>query len=75
MTDTYTEAELETLPQTETIFDQPALDFNSHTWVQQGYTIVDTCGTHPSQGIAIPSGMLLTRKDGVYSLVDELTRK
>lgn len=68
---TYTPEELEVLPQTTTVFDQPLLDFDKHTWVQQGYMIYDKCGTCMEQGIPIPSGKTLIKTGGHYDLVDE----
>lgn len=62
----------ENLPQTETVLDQPAMEFDSHKWQQQGYTLVDVCGTHPSQGIAIEYGKCLIKQGGHYTLVDEV---
>jgi len=76
MTDTdYTPEELEALPQTETIFNQPALEFDNHVWVQVGYTIEDHCPTGcVSQGIPIKSGTMLIKdkETGKYSIVDEV---
>lgn len=69
MTDDYTEAELEQLPQLETVFDQPKLEIDKHQWLQQGYYIIDQCCS--GMAIAIPSGQMLIKKDGRYDLVDE----
>jgi hypothetical protein len=75
MTNSFTEEELAALPSTSTIFDRPTLEFDSHDWVQQGYTLTDTCNPHTSAcepaGIPIPSGKLLIKKDGRYDLIDE----
>jgi hypothetical protein len=64
------------LPQTATVFDRPALAFDSHEWQQQGYMVTDICQPRTSAcepvGIPIPSGKLLIRKDGRYDLVDEV---
>lgn len=64
-----------TLPQTSTVFDRPALEFDSHDWQQQGYTLHDMCSPRTAAcqeiGVPIPSGKLLVRKDGKYDLVDE----
>jgi hypothetical protein len=73
--DSYTDTELEALPQTDTVFDQPAMDFNAHKWIQNGYTLEDRCGTHPSMGVTIPIGKMLVTEEGRYKLVDELTRQ
>jgi hypothetical protein len=82
MTDTsteYTPEELAALPQTETVFDRPALEFDSHEWQQEGYFITDVCKTvrpdcHPG-GIPIPSGSLLVKDAKGYRLVDEITKQ
>lgn len=70
MTDTYTEEELNQLPQTQAVFNQPKLEFDNHTWIQQGYQAFDQCCGHPP--VTLPSGKTLIRKDGHYDLVDEL---
>lgn len=75
MTNSYTEEELDTLPQTQMVFDRPTLEFDKHDWLQQGYIVTDNCKPHTSAceavGIPIPSGKLLIKKDGRYDLVDE----
>jgi hypothetical protein len=75
MTNSFSEEELNSLPQTATIFDKPALQFDTHTWQQEGYMLRDVCNPANSScepvGIPIPSGKLLIRKDGSYDLVDE----
>lgn len=75
MTNGYTNEELESLPQTSTVFNRPALHFDSHEWVQQGYMIQDNCRPRTPNceavGIPIPSGKLLIKIDGRYELVDE----
>lgn len=77
MTD-WTPDELATLPQTETVFDQPQIEFNHHQWVQEGYFVRDVCT--PSTivchqgGIPIPSGKVLVKSNGQYDLKDELSR-
>lgn len=75
MTNSYSEEELSTLPQTSTVFDRPSLHFDSHSWTQQGYMVTDTCNPRTPNceavGIPIPSGKLLIKKDGRYDLVDE----
>lgn len=73
MSDTYTEEELDNLPQTETIFETPQLDFDKHVWIQEGYQAMDQCCGHPP--VSLPSGKLLIKENGRYRLVDELTRK
>lgn len=72
-TGSYTDTELEALPQTEAIFDVPQLQIDQHTWVQQGNYIIEQC--HDHKGIPIPSGMMLVKEGSSYKLVDELTRK
>lgn len=72
MTDTYTDEELQTLPQTETVFEAPQLDFDKHVWIQQGYTAIDQCCDHPP--VTLPNATLLINENGRYRLVDELTR-
>lgn len=75
----YTEEEIQTLPQTETVFDRPALVIDQHDWRQEGYYITDVCD--PSRpdcqhvGIPIKSGQLLIKRNGGYALVDEQTRE
>ena len=73
MTDTWTQEEIDALPQTETVFDQPNLEFDKHEWVQQGYTAIDQCCGHPP--VSLPFGSLLIKKEGRYQLVDEVTRQ
>jgi hypothetical protein len=73
MQDTYTDEELAHLPQTETVFDQPALDINAHQWIQRGYIAEDQCCGHPP--ITLPNGTMLIKEEGGYKIVDELTRK
>jgi len=72
----YSEDELAALPQTDKVFDRPAMDFQSHDWMQQNYMITDNCQPHRADchnvGIPIPSGKTLIKKDGRYDLVDEL---
>ncbi len=76
---TYTEEEINKLPQTNQVFEAPELVVSEHEWRQQGYMITDIC--NPSKptcqhvGIPIPSGKLLIKKNGGYDLVDEMTRK
>lgn len=71
----YTEEEVAAMPQTTTVFDRPALEFDRHDWVQQGYMLTDNCSPKSTAcepvGIPIPSGKLLVRKDGHYDLIDE----
>jgi hypothetical protein len=67
--DSYTEEELQALPQTSTVLDTPKLEVDKHQWLQQGYVIIDQCCD--GQAIAIPSGKVLVKKDGRYDLVDE----
>lgn len=38
----------DTLPQTDMVFDRPALEFDSHEWQQQGYTLLDICSPRTS---------------------------
>lgn len=75
MTDSYTPEELESLPQTPTVFDRPSLAFDEHDWVQEGYMIRDNCSlpkmTCEPVGIPIPSGKTLVKVEGAYDLVDE----
>ncbi len=72
----YTPDELAQLPQTDMVFDQPALDFDAHVWQQSGYTLEDRCGGGClSQGIPIKSGTMLIKENGKYKLVDEMTRR
>lgn len=71
----WTEEEVKQLPQIEAVFDRPALEFDSHEWMQQNYHITDTCNPsrpdcHPG-GIPIPNGKLLLKIHGRYDLVDE----
>ena len=72
---TYTEEELATLPQTENVFDKPAVVFDDHTWVQMGYMLHDHCTPRTAacqeQGIPIPSGKVLVRRNRRYTLIDE----
>jgi hypothetical protein len=77
MTETWTEQEVAALPQIEAVFDQPALEFDTHEWQQQGYHLIDVCNPsspvcHPG-GIQIPYGKLLVKKGGKYELVNELS--
>lgn len=72
----YTEEELANLPQTEQVFEAPALIIDQHEWRQEGYMITDIC--NPSRpdcqhvGIPIPSGkMLIKDKKGRYALISE----
>lgn len=73
MTAEYTEEELQALPQTTTVFAQPGLNIDEHVWLQEGYRIIEQC--HNNQAIPIPSGTMLMKKEGRYTLVDEITRK
>lgn len=80
MPDSYTEEEINQLPQTDTVFDVPALVMNEHNWRQEGYMIHDVCdpstGACQSMGIPIQSGKMLVKdKKKGYELVDEVTRK
>lgn len=59
-------------PKTEQVFDLPKLDFQNHQWVQRGYEIIDSCQNCPKQGIPIPVGKMLVRKDGRYDIIDEM---
>lgn len=78
MTNSFTKEELDALPQTDTVFDRPYLEFDSHEWLQEGYTVRDNCNpggpSCESVGIPIPSGKLLVKKNGRYDLVDERRR-
>jgi hypothetical protein len=72
----WTEEELAALPQTPNVFDKPALVFNDHKWIQQGYEVIDDCNPktpacHPG-GIPIPSGKTLVKRGKEYDLIDEL---
>jgi hypothetical protein len=58
-------------PRTEQVFNAPKLDFDNHQWIQMGYEIIDNCPNCPKQGIAIPSGKMLVKKDGRYDIIDE----
>ena len=73
MAEQYTDDELATLPQTETVFDRPELQIDDHVWLQQGTFIVEQC--HDGLGLPIPAGAMLVKKDGRYALVDEITRQ
>lgn len=72
----WTKDELEALPQTDTIFNVPALVVDQHSWVQEGYMIHDRCQpstpTCVHAGIPIPSGKLLIKKGDSYDLIDEV---
>lgn len=71
----YTPEELAVMPQTTTVFNRPALQFDSHEWQQQGYMVQDVCSPSTADchtvGIPIPSGKMLIKKDGGYDLVNE----
>jgi hypothetical protein len=67
------EIDIDSLPQTETVFDQQPLTIDEHTWLQQGSFIIEQC--HDGLGLPIPAGQMLTKQGGHYTLVDELTRK
>lgn len=67
------ELDIDNLPQTETVFDQPKLAIDDHTWLQQGGYIIEQC--HNGLGIPIPSGSMLVKEEGRYKLVDEITRQ
>ena len=75
MSEGYSEDEIENLPQTDTVFDRPKLEFDHHEWVQEGYMVRDVCNpggiSCENVGIPIPSGKLLVKTDGRYDLVDE----
>lgn len=64
--------EIENMPQTTTVFNQEALDFHKHTWVQEGYELIDTCAHCPRYGIPIPFGKMLVKGENGYELIDEL---
>lgn len=68
---TWTPEEVATLPSTETVFDVPKIDFSNHIWEQQGYELIDNCAGCPRYGVPIPYGMMLTKENGVYKLIDE----
>ena len=61
----------ENIPQTQQVFNPPRLNFQGHTWIQQGYEIIDSCPSCPRQGVPIPSGKMLIRERGEYKLIDE----
>lgn len=79
MTNSFTEDELAALPSTSTVFDRPALEFDTHSWLQEGYIVRDVCSPATAAcepvGIPIPSGKLLVKQDGRYDLVDEVRVK
>jgi len=74
----YTTDEVERLPQTPTVFNQPKLVVNHHDWIQQGYHILDNCNPKTvlchHGGIPIPVGKTLVKVDGKYDLVPEGSR-
>ena len=75
MESSYTEEELATLPQTENVFETPPVVFDEHKWIQMGYMLHDHCQPRTSacqeQGIPIPSGKVLVRRNRTYTLIDE----
>lgn len=70
----YTKEELAALPQTTMVFKQPEMVFDQHTWVQQGYFVIDMCAGCPRRGIPIPAGKTLVKEGGKYKLIDELSQ-
>jgi len=62
---------VESWPQTTQVFDAPKVNFDSHSWRQEGYMIYDTCSGCVSQAIPIPSGKMLIMEGGKYQIVDE----
>lgn len=74
----WTPEELAALPQTENVFDKPALNFDEHQWLQQGYELTDNCPIKTAAchtgNIPLPSGQMLIKDAKGYRLVDELTR-
>ena len=71
----WTNEELATIPQTDQVFEKPHMKLNDHTWIQEGYTIIDTCPACPRYGIPIPQGHMLVKDEKGYRLVNEITRK
>lgn len=71
----YDPAELGELPSTTMVFDKPQINLDDHQLRQEGYMVVDECPSHPVTSFGIPSGKMLIRKEGRYSLVDELTKE
>lgn len=75
MTDSYTNEELNSLPQTTTTFDRPALQFDQHEWLQEGYMIRDVCNPSNSAcepvGIPIGNAKMLVKTNGRYGIIDE----
>lgn len=67
--------EIEALPATDTVFEAPKMKFSDHTWVQEGYQIIDTCPACPRYGVPIPYGQMLIKDEKGYRLVDEITRQ
>lgn len=58
-------------PQTDQVFEPKAVDFQAHQWIQQNYQIIDNCPNCPRQAIAIPSGTMLVKEGGKYTIVRE----
>lgn len=67
----YTNEELEALPSTDMVFDAPDINLNEHILIQDGYRVVDICSSHPTVSFNIPSGKLLIKDKGGYTLIDE----
>ena len=74
----WSDDELQHLPQTTAVFDQPPLVIDNHKWIQQGYLITDNCQPKrpdcPNAGIPIPPGKTLVEKGGKHDLVPEGSR-
>ncbi len=49
----------------------PQLEMNKHRWRQEGYTLIDTCGSCMRQGINIEPGTMLVGEKGAYKIVRE----
>ena len=71
----YTEEQVANLPQTDKVFDRPAIEFDNHEWRQEGYMITDVCSPSRADcqnvGIPIPTGKMLVKTNGRYDIVDE----